>query len=103
MPEAPSYQDNDPRGWCGDPSRGAALGRATVHDAKPTATVKLHLRRSYLDSGGYDANGTYFGQGVPLYWYANDERTVDAMTRAYTRQEAKDNIRQAYPTARFYR
>jgi hypothetical protein len=31
----PSYKTHDPKGWCGDPQRGAALGR---HAHKPADT-----------------------------------------------------------------
>jgi len=101
---ARSYADNDPRGWCGDPKRGAALGRGTVHTAASTERVKLRLRRVYLNSGGYDPLGTYFGQGAPLYWYASDDGRIDAMLRASDgRGGAKMQIRAFYPKARFYR
>jgi hypothetical protein len=99
----PSYKTNDPIGWCGDASRGAAMGRATIHDAPADAAVKLTLRRIRLDSGGYDPNGTYFGTGTPLYWYADEDGTIDAMLRANTREEAKTQIRKRYPNARFFR
>ena len=78
---APNYGDNDPRGWCGDPSRGAALGRGDVHAIDRSAPVKLYLRRVQLDGGGYDTNGTYFGGGEPLYWYADGNGQIDAVTR----------------------
>lgn len=99
----PSYRTNDPRGWCGDPSRGAAMGRPTVHDVDPGSPVKLTLRRIHLDSGGYDPNGTYFGIGEPLYWCADSEGDIDFMTRATSRDDAKARIRVLYPNARFYR
>lgn len=99
----PNYKTNDPKGWCGDPKRGAALGRPTIHDADTEEGVKLTLRRVRLDSGGYDSNGTYFGSGTPLYWYADEAGTVDAMVRGSTREAAKKEIRQTYPNARFYR
>ena len=98
----PSYSTNDPKGWCGDPARGAALGRATIHEAEPDEDLKLVLRRVRLDSGGYDPNGTYFGIGAPLYWYANEEGSVDAVVRAQCRNEAKKKVRAHYPKARFY-
>jgi hypothetical protein len=102
----PDYKDNDPRGWCGDPSRGAALGRADVHAIDRAASVKLYLRRVELDGGGYDRNGTYFGSGpgcLPLYWYADGEGQIDATTRAHNRDDAKRRIAERYPHARFYR
>lgn len=98
----PDYKANDPKGWCGDASRGAALGRATL---KGTAdhSGKLHLRRVYLNNGGYDSNGTYFGHGAPLYWYAGDEGNIDGMIRASGRTAAKAQILQQYPKASFFR
>ena len=100
----PDYKDNDPRGWCGDMSRGAAMGRPTIRDddADPKRSVKLTLRRIRLDNGGYDVNGTYFGHADPLYWYADEDGTIDAMTRATDRKDAKSQIRETYPNARFY-
>lgn len=78
------------------------MGRPTVHAADKSVGVKLYLRRSYLDSGGYDRNGTYFGFGTPLYWYADAEGEIDAMLRAHSRTDAKAQIRKHYPKARFY-
>ena len=97
----PSYRTNDPRGWCGDPKRGAALGRATVQGIYDGS--QLTLRRVRLDSGGYDSNGTYFGCGAPLYWCADDSGEIDFMLRASSREEAKREVREVYSTARFYR
>lgn len=97
-----SYKDNDPRGWCGNPNRGAALGRNSIHTDKE-ASVKLYLRRVILDSGGYDSNGTYFGHGDPLYWYADKDGNVDAVLRARDRDQAKAKIRFSYKNAKFYK
>ena len=102
MDERPSYKTNDPRGWCGDPSRGAALGRPTVK-GDATFAGKLTLHRVHLDQGGYDVNGTYFGAGAPLYWYASDDETIDGMLRASSREDAKRQVRAMYPQARFFR
>jgi hypothetical protein len=98
----PSYKTNDPVGWCGDRSRGAALGRATIHNAPKEFSGKLTLRRKYLNNGGYDENGTYFGHGAPLYWYASEDGEIDAVLRASSREDAKEQIRKMYPKARFY-
>lgn len=97
-----SYQDNDPKGWCGDPKRGAALGRPTVKGS-PDYDGKLNLNQVDINNGGYDRNGTYFGLGQPLFWYASEDATIDAVVRAANRQEAKELIRKEYPKARFYR
>lgn len=105
---SPSYTTNDPLGWGGDPSRGAALGRSSIRAEEPESfRGKLTLRRIRIDSGGYDSNGTYFGFGAPLYWYAcedeNGETIIDDMIRADSREGAKEKIRAKYPNARFYR
>lgn len=101
--EIASYKTNDPRGWCGDPSRGAALGRMTVHDAASYSALKLVLRRVRLDRGGYDRNGTYFGIGQPLYWYASADGSIDGVLRAWCRESVKIMIREKYRAARFFR
>lgn len=104
MSAMPSYKTHDPKGWCGDPKRGAALGRHT-YEGDPSFAGKLVLRRIYLDSGGYDPNGTYWGHGRSLYWFANHEvePPIDGMFRADSREDAKEQIRARYPKARFYR
>lgn len=40
----PDYKDNDPRGWCGDPSRGAAMGRETIV-GDPNYSGRLYVRK----------------------------------------------------------
>lgn len=97
-----SYQTNDPRGWGGDPKRGAALGRPSVR-GEASFAGRLTLRHIRLDQGGYDPNGTYFGLGPPLYWYASDDGSIDDMLRAGTRESAKAQILKIYPNAKFYR
>ena len=81
------------------------MGRGTWK-GDPEFSGKMTLRRVYLDSGGYDPNGTYFGGGAPLYWYAaepEDGEIIDGMLRATTRAKAKDEVRKMYPKARFWR
>lgn len=78
-----TYQDRDPRGWCGDPSRGAALGRRTIDDAEAsTFDEPLLLKRVPIDRDGYDPNGTYFGTGENLYWLASEDGKIDRVFRA---------------------
>lgn len=97
----PDYKTNDPRGWCGDPKRGAAMGRATIHDAPRDFAGKLALRRVYL-SGDYDRLGTYWGGGGdPLFWYADEEGQIDAVIRVKDREAAKVEIGKTYPSATF--
>lgn len=99
----PSYKTNDPIGWCGSKARGAAMGRADIvdEDAKEYAG-EIHLRRIYL-SGDYDCNGTYWGCGDPLYWYANKEGTIDCMTRAKGREDARRIVLEHFPKAKVRR
>jgi len=63
----------------------------------------MTLRKIPLCSGGYDPNGTYFGIGLPLYWYADQGGNVDDVLRAKDRDDAKRQVLQRYATARFYR
>lgn len=74
---AETYKRNDPVGWCGDKSRGAAMGRTSImaipedHDS-PGFTI--YVERVFIDDQGYDPNGTQFGIGMPLFWiYAQTE------------------------------
>lgn len=92
------YKSNDPRGWCGDPKRGAALGRPSIH-AHEHFSGRLTLRRVRLNQGGYDVNGTYFGQGQPLYWCASADGDVDFMLRADSRAKARATVLARYPLA----
>ena len=96
------YSTHDPKGWCGDPRRGAALGRLTV-EGPADYSGKICLRKVRLCSGGYDINGTYFGTGSPLYWYADDDGEIDGMLRAVTREEARGQVLKIYPAAKIRR
>lgn len=66
------YKKNDPRGWMGDPSRGAAMGRPHVSTLKYEYTGYIYVREVVLDGDGYDCLGTYFGAGAPLWWCVVD-------------------------------
>lgn len=99
----PSYKTNAPHGWCGDPKRGAAMGRHSTFNAPNEISCKLALRRIDLNNGGYDSEGTYWGVGVPLYWYASEDYSIESQIRAHDRDEAKQKIRVRFPNARFYR
>jgi hypothetical protein len=105
MMPRPDYKTNDPRGWCGDPSRGAALGRGSMGVPPRGATSdfdgELTLRHIHIDSGGYDPNGTYFGTGEPLYWFASDDGEIDAVLRASDRDNAERLVLALYPKATF--
>lgn len=100
----PSYKTHDPKGWCGDPRRGAAMGRHTYHNAPPDFAGKLVLRKMRLN-GDYDVNGTYWGytRGEDIYWYADADGQIDACVRATSREDAKKQVREHYPNAKFFR
>lgn len=44
---------------------GAPMGRSDI--GKRPDNVRVFCRRVYLDSGGYDKGGAYWGTGAPLY------------------------------------
>lgn len=95
------YKRNDPKGWCGDPSRGAALGRSDLTEPdEETFDAPFTLKRIPLDSGGYDPNGTYFGTGEPLYWLASEDGTVDIVFRAINGMAARHHAEKLYPRAK---
>ena len=114
----PDYTANDPKGWCGDPRRGAALGRSDRKGKYDGS--KLTLRKVQLDNGGYDRLGTYWGHGEPLYWCASDDGEIDFCFRVEVprmvqpflakmpsakviRHYAKQEVKSIYPNARFFR
>jgi len=70
----------------------------SYHD--PGFSGRLHVRRVNLNSGGYDALGTYFGLGAPLYWAASDCGAVDYMLRAPDRAAARAIVLARYPEAK---
>jgi len=81
-----TYQTNAPRGWGGDPKRGAALGRATIDEPdEDTYKTELILMRVPVNDGGYDPLGTYFGArdpGTHLYWLAAQDGKIDRVFSA---------------------
>jgi hypothetical protein len=113
----PNYKTHDPKGWGGDPKRGAALGRPTIIPEVPrTMTVRLpdpetpwlYFRKIHVNSGGYDPNGTYFGVGTPLYWCADADGEIDFVVRGSCREAAKAGARailraHGYEKVRFFR
>jgi len=100
-----NYQTNDPRGWGGNPRRGAALGRPNIKNAPKKYRGPLFVSRVKMCGccGAYDTNGTYFGVGEPIYWVHDEEGEVDFTTRASSREEARDLALESYPQARIRR
>jgi hypothetical protein len=65
---------------------------AEAEAAKPVLHVNYSLRRVKLNRQGYEANGSYWGIGQPLYvcdFRADEERSIETgYLRANSRQEA---------------
>jgi len=80
----PKYSKNNPRGWCGDPRRGAALGRPTIRNHDSSYVGTIHISHVRLDADGYDPYGTYFGIGGKMYWISSDDGGLDYMERGVT-------------------
>lgn len=74
---------------------GAPMGRASYG---PTLSGKVRLERVYLNSGGYDSGGAYWGTGAPLYC-ASDSDGNQKFMRASKREAAKLML----PGCKFYR
>jgi hypothetical protein len=105
----PDFTTNDPKGYGGDPSRGAALGRPTVIDVdRENFYGKAFLRKMKMSPcGAYDDNGTYWGANIDgigdMYWCATHGLTVDFCVRAQDRKDAKKKVREELPNVRFFR
>ena len=67
--------------------------------------MKVTLQRVRLNQGGYDASGSYWGAGCPLFWFSFEDAygEVSDHVRAYDRADAKAAIRLKFPKAKFYR
>jgi len=98
-PAAERYARSSPGGWGGDPSRGAALGRRTEAGSADFGG-KLALIRIKINRGGYDAQGTYFGTGEPLFNLSDEDGDIDRTFRAHDRKAALAMARGWYPRAK---
>ena len=72
----------------------------------PDYATPFLLHRIYLDQGGYDQSGSYWGHGQPLYRYQYVAKmpmgSIETGTvRGATREAAKAQIRKWYPNAKF--
>jgi hypothetical protein len=80
---------------------GAPMGRFTGPHCLDTDAGKIVLRRIYLDNGGYDRGGAYWGHGAGLY----ETLDIDGngfILRARSRDKAKAIIWADFPDAKFY-
>lgn len=106
MSDLPSYKYNDPRGWGGDPSRGASLGRASIQRKDNGYDGFAVLRKVRMSADkDYDLLGTYWGhmEGLHVWWCATKDYEIDFCVRATSRKSAEDEVRKHYPNIRFYK
>jgi hypothetical protein len=70
------FKKNAPKGYCGDPGRGAAMGRADINpEAEPAGPLTVCYVE--LDEGGYDVCGTYWGNSASAFLYFAYGSTTD--------------------------
>ena len=71
------------------------------------ATPKVSLRRLRWVDHDYDQWGAYWGGGMGdfIWWgqYEDADECKDIFVRAFSRDEAKDKVREEIPLAKFYR
>ena len=61
----------------------------------------VYLRREYLNQGGYNRDGVYFGVGDNLYYMSDEDGLWSDYFRASCRDEAIEIGRDTYPNAKF--
>lgn len=89
-------------GYCGDPRRGASMGRVS-HEGDGGPNKRFYLQRVRINSGGYDSGGAYWGIGAPLWRYESECGSADGFLRSRDREAAKGAIRAIHVGARFFR
>lgn len=92
------YKANDPKGWGGDPKRGAALGRPS-RKGDPSYAGTILVREIQVSADGYDTLGTYWGKGTPLYWFASEDESIEGTERAPCASDALASVARMYPHA----
>lgn len=95
-----NYKKHDPKGWMGDPSRGAAMGRPHICALKPDYSGYIYVREVVLDDGGYDCLGTYFGGGEQLWWcVVNGENNYLDMVWRGDAETVARSLKGSFPNA----
>jgi hypothetical protein len=82
--------------------RGAQMGRQDVMPKDLTIPIKLQMERLKWVDHDYSQFGCYWGGGEGDYIYCAWNAPVYIFVRAKTRQEAKEQVRETIPNARFY-
>lgn len=95
-----TYKDCFPKLDC---KYGAPLGRPNTLPEDISKPQKLHLRVVRMVSSDYDSGNAYWGgyPSPPLFVAYNDETIV--FVRGDDREEAKENVQNILPNAKFYR
>jgi hypothetical protein len=90
------FKKNAPKGYCGDPGRGAAMGRVEIN---PTAEPSGPLTVCYvaLDGDGYDVCGAYWGNTPKHYTYfaygsTEDGEDIELFILAKSLLDAKEYL-----------
>lgn len=85
-------------------SYGAQMGRRNELPKDVTASIKLRMSRLQLVDGDYDKWGAYWGAGTKdVYCAWNGEERVKVFVRGMSRTEAKENVQEILPNAKFFR
>ena len=91
---------------------GAPMGRRSYLPADIQVPVKLQMVRLEWVDGDYDRGGAYWGHSINTFIYhaqgywnegQDSEEFVEVFVRARNRKEAKIEVRELLPNARFYR
>jgi len=104
---------NDRNEWI---CTGSQMGRREMLPENTGEPIKLYLQRLNLTDGGYDGGGAYWGSGKTLYMAFVGHKchspglpgfelipgVVQIFTRANSRAEAKQIVRQKLPGAKFH-
>lgn len=96
--QRPTYKTRNPRGWCGDPRRGAAVGRNNYFAEDPlTFSGSIWIAPVHINGDGYDRLGTYFGcsNERSIYWIANAYDTIDCVI-SINREHSDNRDRTAF-------
>jgi len=84
--------------------RGAQIGRPNTI-TEPDFPVKFRMEKLRWTDSCYDQQGAYWGCGDPIFhaWGDGEEDEQEIFVRATDRDDAKSQIREKFPKARFYR
>jgi hypothetical protein len=100
------YTLHGPKGWMGDPSRGASLGRGEYRGHGTDYAGPISIREVALNREGYDRLGAYFGwpgNRDLLYWVASSDCLIDYVLWAPSRSAVEAKVRDEWPQAQIRR